>query len=315
MRIVHKLLVRSLVHRAGSKERCQKRDMWIMSALEESRGYLNNEEVAKCLKPIKCETWTVMLENELDEGTHSLIQTEQENASLNEIERKDVWRDLMLMRNTYILEHSASILHHVDQSKFAYPAYEPPNVPPYPYPYVPYPHPYTHYPNTGSPSFGGDHYGAHVCKTRTFSLGDKPHSFFAPEGKPSRRGLNPRPLACVPNGESGGLTEGRLWERCGGNGGRGGSMSRVGERKVDVMGRMGGVLLTIRLMVSNDGRGDGGLVVEGGSGEVNGRGVDLGVSKRLLLEVVGDMIGDTGGIEVGEVGEGSETQSVGGERG
>nr|GEW97586.1 hypothetical protein [Tanacetum cinerariifolium] len=38
MRIVHKLLVVSLVHRAGNKERCQKRDMWIMSALEESRG-------------------------------------------------------------------------------------------------------------------------------------------------------------------------------------------------------------------------------------------------------------------------------------
>nr|GEV03225.1 RNA-directed DNA polymerase, eukaryota [Tanacetum cinerariifolium] len=35
-----------------------------------------------------------------------------------------------------------------------------------------------------------------VCKTRTFALGDKPHSFFAPEGKPPRRGLNPRPLAC-----------------------------------------------------------------------------------------------------------------------
>nr|GEW52970.1 DNA repair protein RAD16-like [Tanacetum cinerariifolium] len=35
-----------------------------------------------------------------------------------------------------------------------------------------------------------------LCKTRTFALGDKPHSFFAPEGKPPRRGLNPRPLAC-----------------------------------------------------------------------------------------------------------------------
>nr|GEU42398.1 protein FAR1-related sequence 5-like [Tanacetum cinerariifolium] len=36
----------------------------------------------------------------------------------------------------------------------------------------------------------------YVCKTRTFTLGDKPHSFFASEGKPPRRGLNPRPLAC-----------------------------------------------------------------------------------------------------------------------
>nr|GEY81899.1 hypothetical protein [Tanacetum cinerariifolium] len=38
-----------------------------------------------------------------------------------------------------------------------------------------------------------------VCKTRTFILWDKPHSFFAPEGKPSRRGLKPRPLACGNN--------------------------------------------------------------------------------------------------------------------
>nr|GEX10925.1 chloramphenicol acetyltransferase-like domain-containing protein [Tanacetum cinerariifolium] len=45
-----------------------------------------------------------------------------------------------------------------------------------------------------------------VCKTRTFALGDKPYSFFAPEGKPPRRGLNPRPLACgnnLPNSEIG----------------------------------------------------------------------------------------------------------------
>nr|GFA15964.1 hypothetical protein [Tanacetum cinerariifolium] len=65
-----------------------------------------------------------------------------------------------------------------------------------------------------------------------------------------------------PNGRSGGLTEGRLGERCGGNGG---SMSGVGEGKVDLMGGMGGGLLAIRSMVSNDGRGRGGLVVEGGS--------------------------------------------------
>nr|GEZ05972.1 hypothetical protein [Tanacetum cinerariifolium] len=35
-----------------------------------------------------------------------------------------------------------------------------------------------------------------VCMTRTFALGDKPHSFFAPEGKPPRQGLNTRSLAC-----------------------------------------------------------------------------------------------------------------------
>ncbi|GKE21929.1 hypothetical protein Tco_1433441 [Tanacetum coccineum] len=35
MRIVHKLLVGSLVHRDDSKERCQKRAIWTMSTLEE----------------------------------------------------------------------------------------------------------------------------------------------------------------------------------------------------------------------------------------------------------------------------------------
>ncbi|GJX92997.1 hypothetical protein Tco_0347583 [Tanacetum coccineum] len=68
----------------------------------------------------------------------------------------------MLIRNNYMLEHSMPILHHLaDKSNFAYPAYEPPNVPPYPYPYVPYPRPYMHYLNTGSPSFERDHYRAH----------------------------------------------------------------------------------------------------------------------------------------------------------
>ncbi|GKC93750.1 hypothetical protein Tco_1159192 [Tanacetum coccineum] len=43
-----------------------------------------------------------------------------------------------------------------------------------------------------------------------------------------------------PNGESGGLIEGRFGERCGGNGRRGGSTSGVGEGKVDSMGGMGG---------------------------------------------------------------------------
>ncbi|GJV32760.1 hypothetical protein Tco_1393160 [Tanacetum coccineum] len=115
-----------------------------------------------------------------------------------------------------------------------------------------------------------------------------------------------------PNGGSGGLIEGRFGERCGGNGGRGGSMSGVGEGKVDSIGGMRGGSLAIRSMVSNDVRGDGGLVVEGGispreGGEVNGGGVDLGVSKRFLLEVSGEMIDESGGIEVGEVGGGADT--------
>ncbi|GJS95176.1 hypothetical protein Tco_0802144 [Tanacetum coccineum] len=110
-----------------------------------------------------------------------------------------------------------------------------------------------------------------------------------------------------PNGRSGRLIEGRFSERCGGNGGRGGSMSGVEEGKVESMGGMGGGSLAIRLMVSNDGRGGGGLVVEGGRGKVNGGGVDLGVSKKLPLEVTEEMIDKSGGIEVVEVSGGADT--------
>ncbi|GKF58051.1 hypothetical protein Tco_0171588 [Tanacetum coccineum] len=96
-----------------------------------------------------------------------------------------------------------------------------------------------------------------------------------------------------PNGRSGGLIEGRFGKSCSGNRERGSSMSGVGEGKVDSMGGMGGGLLAIRSMVLSDGRGVG-----AGGSEVNGGGVDLGVSKRLLLEVTGEMIGESGGIEV-----------------
>ncbi|GKC66809.1 hypothetical protein Tco_1099407 [Tanacetum coccineum] len=112
IRIVRRLIVGYLVHRLGSKERCQKRDLWIMSALEESRsinlawliaehlckhalelkenslicgghyltkiakslGYLVDEEVAKYSKPIKCEKWTEkMLAGELDLENHAFL--------------------------------------------------------------------------------------------------------------------------------------------------------------------------------------------------------------------------------------------------
>ncbi|GJR62905.1 hypothetical protein Tco_1505067 [Tanacetum coccineum] len=171
MRIVHKLLVGSLVHRVGSNERCQKRDMWMMSALEESQGI----NLAWVIYEHLCRHASGLKENSLIYGGHYVTKiahslgylNDEENASLKEIKRRDVQRDSMLMRNNYILEHSAPILHHLaDRSNYAYLAYEPPNVSPYPYPYVsypyvPYPHPYTHYPNTASQSFGRDHYGAY----------------------------------------------------------------------------------------------------------------------------------------------------------
>ncbi|GKC84778.1 hypothetical protein Tco_1140495 [Tanacetum coccineum] len=100
-----------------------------------------------------------------------------------------------------------------------------------------------------------------------------------------------------PSGGSGGTLEGRFGEHCGGNGGIGGSMFGVGEGKDESMGGMGGGSLARRSMVSNDGRGGGGLVVA--------------VSRRLSLLLVGD----TCGIEVwevGVVGGGPDTYSDGG---
>nr|GEV97424.1 hypothetical protein [Tanacetum cinerariifolium] len=85
-----------------------------------------------------------------------------------------------------------------------------------------------------------------------------------------------------PNGRSGGLIEGRFGESCGGNDGRGGSITEMGGGRVDSICGIRG-------------------------GEVNGEGVDLEVSKRLLLEVAREMIGESGGIEVGEVGGGDDT--------
>ncbi|GJX44971.1 hypothetical protein Tco_0261647 [Tanacetum coccineum] len=66
-----------------------------------------------------------------------------------------------------------------------------------------------------------------------------------------------------PSGGSGGTLEGRFGEHCGGNGGIGGYMFRVGEGKDESMGEMGGGSLDRRSMVSNDGQGGGGLVVAG----------------------------------------------------
>ncbi|GKE74784.1 hypothetical protein Tco_1536825 [Tanacetum coccineum] len=101
---------------ASIKETCQKRDLWLMSLLEEScginlawvivkhlckhasglkenslicgghyvtkisqsLGYLVDEDVAKCSEPIECEKWTSkMLVSELDEDVHTLLQTTQ----------------------------------------------------------------------------------------------------------------------------------------------------------------------------------------------------------------------------------------------
>ncbi|GKF29788.1 hypothetical protein Tco_0096130, partial [Tanacetum coccineum] len=78
-----------------------------------------------------------------------------------------------------------------------------------------------------------------------------------------------------------------------GNGGIGGSKFGVGEGKVESMGGIGGGAFAIRSIVSKDGRGGGGLVVDGGRSsresrgvggcEVKDGGVDLGVVNKSLL--------------------------------
>ena len=231
MRVIHKLIVGSLLHRTGSKERCQKRDLWLMHALEESKGinlpwvivehlfrhgpglkegssicgghyvtkiaeglgFLVEDEVEKCSDPIECEKWSEKsLASELDKATGKLLaltelprqeEGRQEpsglnsswgdwNAHLDDIQRENVWRDSMMMRNNYMLEHSMPILHSLaDRSQIQYPTYDPPNVPPYPYPYVPYPYSYTHYPPMGNPSFSGGDVGTSGVPSYDYDVG------------------------------------------------------------------------------------------------------------------------------------------------
>ncbi|GJS09537.1 ribonuclease H-like domain-containing protein [Tanacetum coccineum] len=159
IRVVHRLIVGSLVHRLGSKKRCQKRDLWMMSALEESRGINLAWVIAHLYKHA-----SGLMKNSLICGGHYVTEIAKSlgylvpslprgtrkqrhepsglnsswgdrNASLNLIEHRDVWRDPMLMRNNYMLKHFVPILHHLAyKANFAYPTYEPPNVPRYPYP-------------------------------------------------------------------------------------------------------------------------------------------------------------------------------------
>ncbi|GKD16946.1 hypothetical protein Tco_1206104 [Tanacetum coccineum] len=154
MRIVHKLIVEALVHRLGSKKRCQKRDLWMMNALEELCGINLAWVIAEHL----CKHAPGLKENSLICEGHYVTKIAK---SLGVRLEDSMLRYSMLMRNNYMLEHSMPILHQfANQANFAYPTYEPTNVPPYPYLYVPYLHPYTHYPDMGNQSQGGGHYGA-----------------------------------------------------------------------------------------------------------------------------------------------------------
>ncbi|GJS71389.1 Rac-like GTP-binding protein 3 [Tanacetum coccineum] len=67
-----------------------------------------------------------------------------------------------------------------------------------------------------------------------------------------------------PNGGSGGTIEGKFGDHWGGNDGTGGSKFRVGKGKVVSMGGIGGGAFAIRSIMSKDGQGSGGLVVDSG---------------------------------------------------
>ncbi|GJS32190.1 hypothetical protein Tco_0530572 [Tanacetum coccineum] len=67
-----------------------------------------------------------------------------------------------------------------------------------------------------------------------------------------------------PNGGSDETIEDKFGKHCGGNDGIGRSKFGVGEEKVVSMGEIGGGAFAIRSIVSKDGRGGGGLLVDGG---------------------------------------------------
>nr|GFA73770.1 hypothetical protein [Tanacetum cinerariifolium] len=74
IRIIHRLIVGALVHRLGSKARCEKKELWMMSALEDAHGYYVDKETKKCSKSIECEKWTTkMLAKELDFENQTLL--------------------------------------------------------------------------------------------------------------------------------------------------------------------------------------------------------------------------------------------------
>ncbi|GJZ45813.1 hypothetical protein Tco_0593409 [Tanacetum coccineum] len=155
MQIVHKVIVGSLVHKVPSRERCQKQDLWMMSTLEESRGvnlawiiadhlykhapgtkensaicaghyvtklacslgYFVDDEIKKYSEPIDCDYWTSnMLADELDLENTCLKKETKIPTQAKEGSREPRQDHGGLNSN---------------QGNFAYPTYEPPNVPPY----------------------------------------------------------------------------------------------------------------------------------------------------------------------------------------
>ncbi|GKA27375.1 hypothetical protein Tco_0713543 [Tanacetum coccineum] len=181
------ILAEYLSRRAsGIKEKSEICRGHFVTKIAKKLGFYNEGELAKCSEPIKSESWddtmfgkafnrkttklSLIISLKAPPQTRNLPRIKPSgldsswgdwNASLNDIKRRDILRDTMLMRNG-ILDYTVLILHHLaDEADYTIPtAFDPPNVPPYPYPYVRYPYPHTHYPDMVNPSYGGGEYGA-----------------------------------------------------------------------------------------------------------------------------------------------------------
>ncbi|GJX84066.1 hypothetical protein Tco_0333547 [Tanacetum coccineum] len=144
MRIVHRLIVGSLVHRTGGKERCQKKELWMMSVLEEGRSINVAWIIAEylCRKALGTKDNSGICRGHYVTMIAGLlgyyVDKELEKCS-DQIDIPCLFYIIWPTKPTILTS---------------------PNVPPYPYPYVPYPYPYTHYPDMGNQSHGEGHYGA-----------------------------------------------------------------------------------------------------------------------------------------------------------
>lgn len=149
-----------------------------VTRLAKNLGYFNDNELDKCADPLVSETWDYKgFGKDLDRTNMTLgawinptPQQPTENVpcgttssfdsgwgdwnwELNNIERREVWRDSMMLRNNYVNDYSTSFLQHMaHEANYDLPPYNPPNVPPYPFPYTPYPGPYP-YPYPGYAPF------------------------------------------------------------------------------------------------------------------------------------------------------------------
>nr|GFC77968.1 hypothetical protein [Tanacetum cinerariifolium] len=63
-----------LYRKPNKTTRCEKKELWMMSALEDAHGYYVDKETKKCSKSIECEKWTTkMLAKELDFENQTLL--------------------------------------------------------------------------------------------------------------------------------------------------------------------------------------------------------------------------------------------------